>query len=440
MRQTLFFIPHEVFGLEVFGLGWLLIGWLLFSAACLIWLVRRQGWTSDTLSYLPFLGLVAVAIAFVFPIIEAQDPAGHRLGLPIRGYGSFVLLGFGAGLWLAIRRARARGMSVEIVWSLAIWMFVGAFLGARLFFVIEYWDNFRRDTWVATLTEVVRITEGGLVVYGALLGGLPALFLFCRKHRLSPLALGDIVAPSLALGLFFGRLGCLMNGCCYGGVCESGPFCVQFPRYNSVVQRSISPPYEHQLGTGRLHGFTIGTDPKSQRPVVRSVEPGSAAALAGLTAGTRIIVLNNQGTPDFASARRILASSGPRITLMAADGSTIQWSVGSLPPRSLPVHPVQVYSAINALLLCLVLIATEPYLRRRGAVLALTLSVYPVVRIIEEMIRVDEPAQFGTALTISQWISLGVLIAAPGIWAIVLRSPRVPADDIADRGQRLSVA
>jgi phosphatidylglycerol:prolipoprotein diacylglycerol transferase len=439
VRQTLFFIPHEVMGIQLFGLGWLLVIWILFSIAWLTWLIRRHGWNADTMGLIPFVVVVAVAIAFVIPRFEVSRADGVLLGLPIRGYGTFVLAGFSAGLGLAVHRAGKRGIIPETIFSLAVWMFVAAFIGARLFFVIEYWESFRRDTWLATFAEVGRIAEGGLVVYGALLAGLPALYLFCRKHQISPLVLGDVVAPCLALGLALGRLGCLMNGCCYGGICEPGPLAIQFPKYNSVVQKSMSPPYVHQLTSGRLHGFVLGTL-ESGEPVVQSVVPGGPAEKAGLKSGDRINAINGEPAPNEDAARKILAKSGPTLAIETSMGTRLQWTIGALPTRSLAVHPIQIYSAVNAMLLCLILVFGEPFMRRTGEVLAWTLTLYPPLRFLEEIIRVDEIGQFGTNLSISQLISLGVLAAAACLWFFILRNEPAKSYVEPDRTERLSVA
>jgi phosphatidylglycerol:prolipoprotein diacylglycerol transferase len=214
-----------------------------------------------------------------------------------------------------------------------------------------------------------------------------------------------------------------MNGCCYGGVCEQAPWSVQFPRYNSVVQRSASPPYLHQLEMGQLHGFKLGSDVTTGRPLVASVVAGSPAERAGLTAGARIESIQGTRVSDKHQAMSLLAKAGPEIVLEAPAGIFVRWDIGTLPDRSLPVHPAQLYSSLGALLICLVLVASEPYLTRPGSLLALLLTLYPPVRIIEEMIRVDEPGQFGTSLKISQWISLAMLVVAAGLWSSIWRKP-----------------
>src|SRR5262249_44812402 len=139
-------------------------------------------------------------------------------GLPIRGYGLMVLLGVVSGVVLATYRAKQVGLNPELIWSLAFWLFIGGIAGARLFYVVEYLDTrFRSDNLSTTIVRVLDFPEGGLVIYGALLGGAIATIMFVRKHKMPLLALADLIAPSMLVGLALGRIGCMLNGCCYGG-------------------------------------------------------------------------------------------------------------------------------------------------------------------------------------------------------------------------------
>ena len=91
--------------------------------------------------------------------------------------------------------------------------------------------------------------------------------------------------------------------------------------------------------------------------------------------------------------------------------------------RSLPVHPTQIYSSISALLLCLFLLAYHPFRRRDGVVFGLLITIYPIIRILLEVIRTDEAPQLGTGLSISQLISILLLTAVVIYWSYVLRKP-----------------
>jgi prolipoprotein diacylglyceryltransferase len=91
--------------------------------------------------------------------------------------------------------------------------------------------------------------------------------------------------------------------------------------------------------------------------------------------------------------------------------------------HSLPVHPTQIYSAVDAFILCLLLLAADPYIRRDGQLFALGIGLHAVARFLLEIIRVDESAVFGTGLSISQNISVLLLLAAVAIFLYSLRHP-----------------
>ena len=144
--------------------------------------------------------------------------SAYEKGLPIRGYGVMMLLAVLAGTGLAVWRGRRMGLDPDLIVSLTFWMFVPGILGARISYVVEYWPDqywpvYQQNGLPAILVAVINVTEGGLVVYGALLGGVLGLVLFVRKYRLPLLATCDLITPSLMLGLALGRIGCLLNGC-----------------------------------------------------------------------------------------------------------------------------------------------------------------------------------------------------------------------------------
>ncbi len=504
MNQTLFHIPEKLVGLPVFGFGWLLIVWLLGCAGYLAWQVQRGGWRPQLTAQLPLMALIAGAIAFLLPWVQSQLGEGGS-GLPIRGFGVMLLLGVAAGLALAVWRARQMGIEADAIFSLTFWMFLTAVIGARLFFIIEYWELFQRPTWGETLSEILKVTQGGIVLYGAFLGGLLGFAAFCARNKLPALAMADLIAPALVIGLAFGRLGCLMNGCCFGGLCEE-PWAISFPRVGDSLGET--PPYAHQHGFGLLHGFRL-QEAENGELMVGQVLPGSAAEVAGLQAGTVIeriellprtaidaalavpqlagaeLKIERRGKPavtltvppykpisGFLDSRRLgltlgggtleptvrevypdspAAAAGlavddvllsvelpPPSSLEAARGllqfteesialetnaGRFDVSLPAMPSASLPVHPTQIYSSINALLLTLVLWFFYPYRPRDGAVFALMLTLYPIARFTLEMIRSDEPGMFA-GLTVSQNLSLVLLAAAAVLWIFILSRPK----------------
>ena len=105
------------------------------------------------------------------------------------------------------------------------------------------------------------------MVYGGFMAGVLGLLAFAYKYKLPALALADLIAPSMLLGLAFGRLGCLLNGCCYGGVCTL-PWAVTFPPQSFA--------YLSQIERGQMYGFRLSGDPNAA-PILLSVETDSPA-------------------------------------------------------------------------------------------------------------------------------------------------------------------
>ncbi len=421
MRQTLFHIGDEVAGWPLFGVGWLLFVWAIFAVVLLGWLWRRQGWSSETKSYIPVL-LVMGAIILFLPRLVGPN------GLPIRGYGAFMLVGVFAGVATAIYRGKRQGFDPDMMMSLAFWMFVVGIIGARVFFVIQYWESFQRATLVQTIGQMLMFTEGGLVVYGSLAGALLAFVLFCRRQQLSALVIGDIIGPSMLLGLALGRIGCLMNGCCYGGVCEGDFVCLSFPRYSNPPQNDkFSPPYQDQLAHGQLHGIRIAPD-ASQTPMIAEVRESGPAARAGVPVGTRIAILNGHDVATVFDVQRILLGSPTVLRVETLAGKHYTWSTDGFPDRSLPVQPTQIYSSINAFLLFLTLWLFFPYRWKNGQVIFLTLGLYAISRFVLELIRTDEGGFLGTWLTISQWGSVVSILAVLALGFVIHRQPRLIVD------------
>ena len=158
-------------------------------------------------------------LCVVHPIVVQFGP------FTITWYGVMVALGFLAGLWTASRRSLREGVAPEKIIDLGPWLIVGAILGARALYVISYWHEQFAGKPVA---EVFMVWRGGLVYYGGLIGAVLAGILYARLKKVPLWKMGDIMAPSIALGHVFGRIGCLLNGCCYGRPC-SLPWAITFP-------------------------------------------------------------------------------------------------------------------------------------------------------------------------------------------------------------------
>jgi phosphatidylglycerol:prolipoprotein diacylglycerol transferase len=136
-----------------------------------------------------------------------------------------VAVGFVAGLWTASRRGVRAGFAPEKILDLGPWLIVGAIVGARTLYVVSYW---REQFAGKPLTEIFMVWHGGVVYYGGLIGAALAIVLYARLKDAQLWNLADVLAPSIALGHALGRIGCLLNGCCYGRECHL-PWAIQFP-------------------------------------------------------------------------------------------------------------------------------------------------------------------------------------------------------------------
>lgn len=416
MRQTLFLIPDALFGMPLFGWGLLLVLWLVLAVGWQAWQVRRRGWHDDDFGQFFMIAVLAVVIVAVLPQMVVHE--GGASGVPIRGFGAMVLLGIIGGLWLGSSLAKKAGLNPEVLFSLATWIIVGGVLGARTFYVVEYWPQFAREDILSTAKAVLSVAAGGIVLYGGLIGGAAGFLIFARIHKLPALALADLVAPALALGYAFGRIGCFMNGCCFGGACDL-PWAVSFP--------PGSPPYESQIQHGQLAppwgGLVLDRTPSGQ-PKVERVRPDSPAAKAGILPGDVLATIAGRPLRSLEQAMLLLDQSEGKTVSIQVEGSpprNVQLS--ALPRGSKPIHPTQLYSSINGFILCWLLTTILAARLRDGMATGAMLTLYPISRFIIEAIRIDEDGVFGTPLSISQLVSLLILAGVSVYWFWLLRRP-----------------
>lgn len=164
------------------------------------------------------------------------DPVALHIWGPIQvqWYGLMYLLGFVAGLYLGIRRARRdpwRGFTPDQVSDLLFYIVVGIILGGRVGYVLFY----HLDLFLADPLYLIRIWEGGMSFHGGFLGVALAVILFARKHQKPIFAVGDFVAPLVPPGIFFGRLGNFINGELWGRPTDV-PWGMVFPQVDSLTR------------------------------------------------------------------------------------------------------------------------------------------------------------------------------------------------------------
>jgi phosphatidylglycerol:prolipoprotein diacylglycerol transferase len=336
------------------------------------------------------------------------------LDLPIYGFGMMLFVAFLACSWLASRRAQRAGIAPEHIQDLALWLFVGGILGARLTFLVV--NN--RPLW-----EFYRIWDGGLVLYGSVAGGLAgyvvAYFLIIRKNGISTWKVADVLAPTIALGIGLGRIGCLLNGCCYGSVACSACASVSYP---------LSAPARYELvhkGWQTAAGFLLEPD----QAVVEAVEPHSRAAQSGLRQGDRIVRADDHEVQDPRDLDHYLApSSWPlgkkdlTLTVVHA-GETEPVELPAFRPQTIGLHPTQVYETISMVLLVFLLLAYEPLRRHDGELMALLMFGYGLHRLVNEMLRSDD-----RPVALERDVSLLLIVAGLGLAFWLWFKPQVPAE------------
>lgn len=136
-----------------------------------------------------------------------------------------ILVAFFAGLWLARKRAPQFGIDAQQITDMSFSLLIFGILGARVLFILQELPHYSKH-----LNEVFSLRFEGLTSFGGLIGGALYALWWGKKHGVKLGQLTDLLAPGFMLGHVFGRVGCYLNGCCYGGVCDASlPWATRFP-------------------------------------------------------------------------------------------------------------------------------------------------------------------------------------------------------------------
>lgn len=139
-------------------------------------------------------------------------PVLFKLGfIEIYSYGFMVALAFLVSGFLLSRQSHILGVEKDFFWNLSFWVLLGGIAGGRLLYVLLNLSFF-----LGNPKELFMLWHGGLVWYGGFVGGFLSGVAYLSKYKLPILASLDLIAPYIALGQAIGRIGCLLNGCCYG--------------------------------------------------------------------------------------------------------------------------------------------------------------------------------------------------------------------------------
>lgn len=434
MRQTLFYIPYEIFGLPTFGL--LFLGWLLgIGISAWVFWQKNHTWTRENSTTLLLSLATGVALCWGLPAV------GRPAGIPVQGYGVMMLLAVLLSGGLAMKRAKQFGFRPENVFEICFWLVIPGLIGARLFYVVEYWNEIYSPNFLQLVWNILNFPEGGLVVYGSFFGGLAGGLYYLWSRHLSVLRMLDLLAPSMVLGLALGRIGCFLNGCCFGGVCpaEQAAWGVHFPAGSPPYQRQVYEgkliPNPHDFYYGMRFDYQIGQN-GSAEIVVAEVQPESIAAKKDVRAGDVVVTLQGDVPLELNSMLYELVTqtrwTGCIVMTLSRQGQEIErrWCTVCAPgPVSLPVYPTQLYSSANAFCLFVLLLIYSFWrqnpkgvgMRRDGEVFAWLITLYPITRFILEMIRTDETDFLHTGMSISQNISIVLFCFAILFWIYLWR-------------------
>ncbi len=145
----------------------------------------------------------------------------------IYSYGLMLAVAFLVSLALIREQAGKKGFDFNLIFNLAFVAFVFGLIGARVFYIGQnmryYWDN---------PLEMIMLQHGGMSWFGGLISGIWAGYIFLKKRKIPIYPIMDFIAPYVALSQAIGRIGCLLNGCCYGKHSEYG---IYFPVHDAVL-------------------------------------------------------------------------------------------------------------------------------------------------------------------------------------------------------------
>jgi phosphatidylglycerol:prolipoprotein diacylglycerol transferase len=285
-----------------------------------------------------------------------------------------MVVGFLAAVTIIRHLSRHFTRDPQIITNAALYSLIAGVVGARTFYVIHYFNHFRDN-----LLSVFAIWNGGLELIGGVMAAIAVIVLYGRYHKVPIRHYMDVLAIGLMAALMFGRVGCFLNGCCYGRPTEL-PWGVRFPYGSFSYSSQVSP----DLHRNRPQPYVV-------------LPPG----YFGYTNDKGEYISDLKPAKYLTPEQRELVTKGPYLAL--------------------PVHPTQLYSSAAAGLLGLILygfwrrarraeaLGRYPLLTKPGSIFSLMFVLYGIMRFSIEMIRDDNPFEMA-GLTISQLLSIGLAI------------------------------
>ena len=297
------------------------------------------------------------------------------LNVTVKSYGVMMVIGFMLAVHIIRKLSKKITLDPQLITNAALYALVAGVSGARLFYVIHNFDQFRNN-----LLSVFAIWQGGYELLGGVILAITVIIMYMRYHKLPVRKYLDILAIGLLMALVFGRIGCFLSGCCWGKPTNL-PWAIRFPYGSYVYNSQINP------------------DLKRNRPEPYLKLPDDFFEQVKENNNWYIRLKPFENLTD---SQKQLVTTGKY--------------------RALPVHPAQFYSSANAAICCFLLFrfwrrsqkASENKDRKKiltkpGGTFALMFILYGVTRFCLEFIRDDNPFEFDN-LTISQNIAIGMVI------------------------------
>jgi len=288
--------------------------------------------------------------------------------LSVKSYGLMMVVGFLAAMYLIRRLSRQMGHDAEHITTAALYSLICGVIGSRIFYVIHYWQQFRGRG----LLDIFAVWKGGLELLGGVTTAILIIAIYLRAKKLPVRRYLDILAMGLMLALVFGRIGCILNGCCFGRP-TTCPVGIHFPYASLAYQSQIMPDIDR-----------------------------------------------NRAEPYLDLPAEFFTNGYLKPYEILTDEQKFEVTKGKY--RALPVHPTQLYSSALALLVCLLLYLfwrwggsftkkgkSPPAIAKSGSTFALMFILYSVCRFFLEFVRDDNPIDTN-GLTISQNINIAAFI------------------------------
>lgn len=303
--------------------------------------------------------------------------------LTVKSYGLMMVIAFLAAIFLIRHLSRDITPDPQFITNAALYSLIAGVVGARLFYVIHHFNQFQGHP-----LSTFAIWQGGLELLGGVLSAVAVIFFYLRYHKLPVRRYLDILAIGLMLALAFGRIGCFLNGCCFGKPTNL-PWAVRFPYWSHAYHSQVKPDLERNRPEPHMKlpsEFFFGRD----GPLYLGLKPY-----------------------EYLSVQQ-------KEMLKANDQLC-----------SLPVHPTELYSSANGAVLCLILYffwrraqkTGRGLFSKPGQVFGLMFVLYGITRFFIEFLRDDNPFEYAwwavyKGGTVSQ--NLGIYMMVFGLLLILI--------------------